>query len=139
MLLPTQHFSSSYLYAQRDTGQKVTLIDVSQAEKPLILGELATGSLSLVTGTAALVSAAGGAPAAALPAEPQTLRIMDFSDPQHPKVAREFTGVTAMSRDDRRGLIFLTNDQGLWILRQNLATDPAVEKAYSDYVRYGSR
>ena len=41
---------------------------------------------------------------------------MDFSDPQHPKVAREFTGVTAMSRDDRRGLIFLTNDQGLSIL-----------------------
>ena len=61
---------------------------------------------------------------------------MDFSDPGTPKVAREFTGVTAMSRDDRRGLIFVANAEGIWILRQRLAEDPEVEKAYAKYVLY---
>ena len=59
---------------------------------------------------------------------------MDFSDPKNPKVAREFTGVTAMSRDDRRGLIFIANAEGIWILQQHLAEDPEVEKAYAHYV-----
>jgi hypothetical protein len=61
---------------------------------------------------------------------------MDFSDPRNPKVAREFTGVTAMSRDDRRGLIFVANADGIWILQQHLALDPEVEKAYANYVLY---
>ena len=52
---------------------------------------------------------------------------MDFSDPQHPKVAREFAGVTAITTDD--GLIFLANADGIWILHQTLAEDPEVEKA----------
>ena len=61
---------------------------------------------------------------------------MDFSDPRNPKVAREFTGVTATSRDDRRGLIFIANGEGIWILQQHLAADPEVEKAYANYVLY---
>ena len=66
----------------------------------------------------------------------QTIRIMDFSDPLHPKVAREFTGVTALSRDDRRGLIFVANPEGVWILHQSFAEDPEVEKAYAHHVLY---
>jgi hypothetical protein len=52
-------------------------------------------------------------------------------------VAREFAGVTAVSRDDRRGLIFVANPEGIWILQQHLAEDPEVEKAYANYVIYG--
>jgi hypothetical protein len=52
-------------------------------------------------------------------------------------VTREFSGVTATSRDDRRGLIFVANGEGIWILRQHLAEDPEVEKAYANYVIYG--
>lgn len=63
---------------------------------------------------------------------------MDFSDPQNPKVARVFAGVTAMSRDQGRGLIFVANADGIWILQQRLAQDPEVEKAYANYVLYGS-
>jgi hypothetical protein len=67
---------------------------------------------------------------------PETVRIMDLSDPRDLKVAREFTGVTAIGRDDRRGLVFVANSEGIWVLRQHLAQDPEVEKAYANYVLY---
>lgn len=134
----TQHYSNVYLYAEHETGGNVTLIDVSKASQPKLLAEVAYGDsagqgLSLVAGTAAMVTSEASPP----PAAPQSIRIMDFSDPAHPKVAREFTGVTAMSRDDHRGLIFIANADGIWILQQHLAEDPEVEKAYAYQVVYG--
>jgi hypothetical protein len=137
----TQHYSSYYLYAEHASGQNVTLIDVTKASQPAVLADVAyapgggSGSLSAVAGTAALISSQPAAPAAA--ASPQTIKIMDLSDPQNPKVAREFAGVTAMSKDDGRGLIYVANADGIWILRQHLALDPEVQRAYEDYVIYG--
>jgi hypothetical protein len=137
----TQHYSSYYLYAQHQAGQNVTLIDVTNVDHPAVLADVAapgggSESLSVVAGTAALVTSqpVSSAP----PAAPQNFKIMDFSDPKNPQVAREFTGVTAMSRDERRGLIFVANADGIWILHQRLAEDPEVEKAYANYVIYGS-
>jgi hypothetical protein len=134
----TQHYSNTYLYAEHESGGTLTLIDVSNASRPKLLAEVAFADsagqgLSLVAGTAAMVTSE----AAPTPAAPQGIKIMDFSDPAHPKIAREFTGVTAMTRDDRRGLIFLANADGIWILQQHLAEDPEVEKAYAYYVVYG--
>jgi hypothetical protein len=136
-LLTTEHYSSHYLYAEHGAGAPVTLIDTTKANHPAVLAEVAyptTGSDSLVvvSGTAALVTS-GGAPQAVAP---QTIRILDFSDPRNPKVAREFTGVTAISRDDGRGLIFLANADGVWILHQSRAENPEVEKAYARHVIY---
>jgi hypothetical protein len=136
--LLTNHYSSAYLYAERDTGKSVTLIDVTKASQPSVIADLAdsagvTGSLTMVAGTAALVSSVPTASQAAI----QTIRIMDFSDPRNPKVAREFTGVTAVARDDHRALVFIAASDGIWILEQHLATDPQVERAYDDYIRYG--
>jgi hypothetical protein len=139
--LATQHYSSYYLYAEHGAGKNVTLIDVTRISEPAVLADVAyppdggSGSLSVVAGTAALVSSQPAAPAAA--PSPQTIKIMDLSDPRNPKVAREFTGVTAMSRDDGRGLIFVANADGIWILKQHFALDPEVQRAYEDYVIYG--
>ncbi len=36
----------------------------------------------------------------------------------------------AMATDDKRGLIFLANPQGVWILQQQYATDPQSEKEW---------
>lgn len=140
-VIPTQHYSSYYLYAEHADG-KLTLIDVTKETEPVVLGDVtsapnaASGSLAAVAGTAALVSS-GPAPASADEA-PQTLTIMDLSDPKNPKIARQFTGVTAVSKEGGRGLIFLANADGLWILRRHFAEDPEVERAYQDYVIYGS-
>jgi hypothetical protein len=49
---------------------------------------------------------------------------------------REFSGVTAIGRDDSRALIFLADGAGVWILQEVPAEDPAVEAAYSNYVLY---
>ena len=138
--LATQHYSSYYLYAEHGAGNNVTLIDVTRTSRPAVLSEVSyppgggSDSLVAVAGTAALVSEANGG-AALLPAT-QTFRIMDFSDPQHPRVAREITGVTAMSRDDRRRLIFVANPEGIWILHQSFAQDPEVERDYAKHVLY---
>jgi len=138
----TQHYSSYYLYAEHDGGKSVTLIDVTKAAKPSVLTDVsysASGGfdgLLVVAGTAALVNSEPATPAVTTPQTPQTLKIMDFSDPQHPKVDREFTGVTAIGRMDSRGLIFVANGDGIWILQQHLAEDPAMEKAYAEYVMY---
>jgi hypothetical protein len=133
--LSTQHYSNYYLYAERENGGNATLIDITKTDQPAVLGDMA-GNLTMVAGTAALVSnepvASGAAQA------PQTIKIMDFSDARNPKVAREFTGVTAMSRDDQRGLIFVANADGVWILQRHFAEDPEVQRAYEDYVIYGS-
>jgi len=135
--LPTEHYSSRYLYAEHGAGASVTLIDITQPNRPAVLAEVpypsaGTDSLVVVSGTAALTTSSATPQAAA----PQTIRILDFSDPQHPKVMREFVGVTAINRDDRRGLIFVANPEGVWILRQNRAEDPEVEKAYAHHVLY---
>lgn len=140
--LATQHYSSYYLYAEHEAGKNATLIDITQSSQPSVLGDVAyapnggSNSLSVVAGTDALVSSEP--PAAAVVQPPQTIRIMDFSDPKNPRVAREFTGVTALSKDAGRGLIFVANADGIWILRKHLAQDPEEQKAYEDYVLYGS-
>jgi hypothetical protein len=140
--LTTQHYSSYYLYAEHGAGQTATLVDVTKTSQPTVLADVTLApssgseSLALVAGTAALVT--NGPALLPAPVVPQTITIMDFSDPQNPKVARVFAGVTAMSRDDGRSLIFIANADGIWILHQRLAQDPEVEKAYQNYVLYGS-
>jgi hypothetical protein len=126
--LQTQHYRRDYLYAEREAGNAVTLIDVTQAAKPSILADVAAGKehLVAVAGDAALVSSAPNL----APAAPQTFRIMNFTDPLHPAVQQEFQGVTAICRDEKRGLIFLANANGIWVLQERLAMDPEFEKEW---------
>ena len=137
--LSTQHYSSYYLYVEHEGGKDVTLIDVSKTSQPVVLADIPSapngGSASLfaVAGTAALI---GEGTTTAPTMSPQTIRIMDFSDPKQPKVASEFAGVTAMSRDDQRGLIFVANSEGIWILHRTFAMDPEVEREYARHVLY---
>ena len=137
--LATPHYSSYYLYAEHQGGKTVTLIDVTNVGAPAVLSNVSYpssggNSLFAVTGTAALVTAG---PAIVTPdTPPQSIRIMDLSDAKNPRVAREFAGVTAITRDDRRGLIFIADGEGIWVLRQKLAEDPQIEKDYENYIRY---
>src|ERR1700677_2656514 len=60
-LLLTEHYSRSYLYAERDAGRSVTLIDVTRAAQPSVVSDLAnaggdSGNLTMVPAPAALVS-----------------------------------------------------------------------------------
>jgi hypothetical protein len=139
--IPTQHYSRSYVYAEHESGKTLTLIDVTDPGQPKVLTDVAypdgsaSSSLLTATGTAALVT---DTPVAdSKPALPQIIRIMNLADPLHPSVAHEFKGVTATSRDAQPGLILLANADGIWILQQHFALDPAVEKSYAYKVVYG--
>src|ERR1700691_4398745 len=63
--LSTDHYSSHYLYAEHDGGSTVTLIDITTANKPALLAEVAypavagQDSLVVVSGTAALLTSTG--------------------------------------------------------------------------------
>ena len=133
----TTHYDRSYVYAERGQGQPVTLLDVTNPAQPKILSQVTasgavTGNLVAVAGTAALSTNAG---VSVIPAA-QTLRLMDFSDPTNPKVTQQFDGVTAVDRLSN-GLIMLANADGVWILSQHLAPDPAEEACYAYKVVYG--
>lgn len=139
--LATEHLRSRYLYVEYDAGPSMTVIDVTKPNQPSVLAEVeypivpGHNNLVLVSGTTALVTS-GAVSAAPQPTVQQTIRILDLSDPQHPKIAREFAGVTAINRDDGRGLIYLANAEGIWILHQNRAEDADLEKAYAHHVIY---
>ncbi len=140
--IPTQHYGHSYIYAEHESGKTLTVIDLSKPAKPSVLSDVtypdaaAAGNVLSATGTAALVSDKPDSGTRPLPSE--TIRIMNFSDPLHPTVAKEFKGVTATSRDAQPGLILLANSDGIWILQQHYGLDPAEEACYAHYVIYGS-
>jgi hypothetical protein len=134
--LTTRHYSSDYVYVEYRGG--AALIDVTHPGQPSVIGNVAysgdASNLFAAAGTATLVI---GGQAAAQPATaPQTVRIVNFAGPGQTQVVSEFTGVTAIGRDDPRGLIFLANADGVWILRQQLAEDPEVERRYAHDALY---
>ena len=134
--IATRHYDRTYVYAVREVGQPVTLLDVTDAKHPRILSETSlptpSSNLLAVAGTAALT---GDASPATAPAA-QTIRLMDFSDPAQPKVTRQFDGVTAIESVGG-GLTLLANSEGIWVLSERFAEDPAVEERYAKKVVYG--
>lgn len=128
----TKHHRRDYLYAESAGGRSVTLLDVTDVSRPAILSmeDPSWGNANLVTaaGTAALVAEGSAKTPEVLTGK--TFRIVSFADPQHPAVKQEFPNVSAFGRDDSRGLIFLANPQGVWILREELASDPQFEREW---------
>jgi hypothetical protein len=120
----TQHYGRSYVYAEREAGKPVTLIDITNPAHPRVLAntslEAPSGSLLVVDGTAAPV---------------QTIRLMNFSDPANPKVTKQFEGVTAVEKVGR--LTLLANGDGIWILSEHRAVDPSVDERYAKKIIYG--
>jgi hypothetical protein len=136
--LTTQHYKRNYLYAEHASGKTVTLIDVTNVSSPALLAEMSdpagiSDALVAVTGNAALVATANQQ--ASAPPGAQNFRILSFADPLHPTIQQEFKGITATARDDKRGLIFLANADGIWILQQQYAIDPAQAKLQKEIER----
>jgi hypothetical protein len=125
--ITTNHYRRAYLYAEVNGGNSVELIDITDVNHPKLLADMSNsnGAANLVSaaGTAALVGTDEKTSTNAT--RPQTFRIMNYADAGHPVVVREFTNVSAIGRDDSRSLIFLANPEGVWVLQEKLAMDPA--------------
>jgi hypothetical protein len=135
--IATQHYNRTYVYAEHGVGNPVTLIDITDTSHPTVVSEIAmnAGSSALlsVAGTAAII---GQGSASKEPA-PQSVSIMDFSDPAQPKVTKTFEGITALEKVSNGSVILIANKEGVWVLKQHFALDPKIEEKYAKEVVYG--
>ena len=141
MLLQKEN-GRNYLYVQQASKQGFMIVDVTKPEKPSLLKRTAesnqatAGSLQMVSPDVAIAEAPEKKPTTLTSSNhpTETIRILDLSDPHNPKTLQEFNGVTSLLPDGGHGLIYLTNNQGLWILRYNRAAllEPAKKKPPCD-------
>jgi hypothetical protein len=121
------------------TGSEgVTLVDVNNPEKPKLVRQeqlpsgLKHSSTQVRAGNTALLSATEDP---ATKADQQMITLVRFSDAAQPKTIKQFPGVSAIWTDRTRGLIYMADSSGLWILQIYTAVDPdAVERA-DDIIR----
>lgn len=127
-----------YLYVQQAAKQGFMIVDVSKPELPTLLKRTAesnqatAGNLQVVSPDVAIAEAPEKT-AATLTSNShptETVRVLDLSDPRNPKTLETFNKVTSLLPDGGHGLIYLTNNDGLWILRYNHPSrfEPAKKK-----------
>jgi hypothetical protein len=126
MMLQKEH-GKDYLYVQQATKQGYMVVDVSRPDNPKLLrreagsNQATTGNLQMVTPNVA-ISEAPEKTADTLTSSKratETVRVLDLSDPRDPKTLETFEKVTSTLADGRHGLLYLTNNDGLYILRYN--------------------
>jgi|ERR1035438_7201613 hypothetical protein len=119
--------SKQYLYIQQATKQGFMIVDVTKAEKPSLLKRTAesnqstAGNLEMVSPDIAIAEAPERTPSTLTSSSrpTETVRVLDLADPRNPKTLATFSKVTSLLPDGGHGLIYLTNNEGLWILRYN--------------------
>jgi len=123
-----QRGSKYYLFLRRADKNAFAIVDVTNPGNPVLadknaLPEPAGGNVDLPAPGSALAiafvpdsapAAAAGRPDDSLPTE--TVRLIDLADPRHPKTIRVFNKVTSVASDDGRKLVFIVNNEGLWIV-----------------------
>jgi len=125
MLLQKEN-GKNYLYVQQALKQGFMIVDVTKPDRPNLLKRTAessqatAGNMEMVSPNVAIAETPENKPASPTRRDhpTATVRVLDLSDPQNPKTLQEFSGVTSLL-DGGHGLIYLTNNQGLWILRYN--------------------
>jgi hypothetical protein len=141
MLLQREN-EKQYLYVQQAGKQGFMVVDVTKPEKPSLLkrtaesNESTAGNLQMVSPEVAIAEAPEKTPATLTSSShpTETVRVLDLSDPRNPKTLETFNKVTSILPDGGHGLIYLTNNEGLWILRYNRPSllEPAKKKPPCD-------
>jgi hypothetical protein len=124
-----QNDTKQYLYLQGPSQQGFTVVDVTKPTKPKMVSHVPQENLTMLSSGLAIAeksdnSATGGASRATGSTEgtrgggsvTQSVRVLDVSDPAHPRTIQTFSGVTSVLADDARGLIYVANGEGIWIL-----------------------
>jgi hypothetical protein len=137
-LKTSEHQSRQFLQLQDTKHRTLMLVDVTDAAHPAIIKqlhlptELADSTLAVLVGDIALVTDTQS-PEVHI----SSASLVNFADPDHPSTVRKFNNVSAIRTDEGRGLIYLVDKDGLWILREKLAPeDKELEQEYTRYVFY---
>jgi hypothetical protein len=141
MLLQKEN-GKQYLYVQQASKQGFMIVEVTKPEAPTLLKRTAqatqatAGNLEMVSPDVAIAQAPERTPSTLTSNEHPTeiVRVLDLSDPRNPKTLETFNNVTGILPDGGHGLIYLTNDEGLWILRYTRPArfEPAKKKPPCD-------
>jgi hypothetical protein len=141
MLLQREN-GKQYLYVQQAAKQGFMVVDVSKPDRPSLLKRTAesnqatSGNLEMVSPDVAIAEAPEKTPTTLTSSNhpTETVRVLDLTDPHNPKTLETFNKVTGLLPDGNHGLIYLTNNEGLWILRYNRPSflEPAKKKPPCD-------
>ena len=141
MLLQKEN-GKNYLYVQQASKQGFMVVDVTKPEQPNLLKRTAesnqstSGDLAMVSPDVAIAEAPEKKPTTLTSSNhpTETVRVLDLSDPRNPKTVQEFKAVTSVLPDGTHGLIYLTNNEGLWVLRYRRPTllEPTKKKPPCD-------
>jgi hypothetical protein len=114
-----QDNSKQFLYIDQGTNQGYTVVDVTKPTQPSVINHVGTAKLRIMPGEVGIAESPDSDSRTIARSHPPTesVKLLDLSDPVHPKTVQSFTGVTAVLRDDTRNLVYLTNNDGLWVLK----------------------
>jgi hypothetical protein len=118
-----------YLYVQQSSRSGFTVIDVTKPQKPRVVSHVSQGNLTLLNPGLALsetpekptnakLSSSIGDKSTGFGASnvPESVRVLNISDPVHPRTLETFDDVTSIARDDARSLLYVANAGGIWIV-----------------------
>ena len=141
MLLQREN-GKQYLYVQQAAKQGFMVVDVTKPEKPTLLKRTAesnqatSGNMEMISPDVAILEAPEKTTTTLTSSShpTETVRVLDLSDPRNPKTLETFTKVTSLLPDGGHSLMYLTNNEGLWILRYNHPSllEPAKKKPPCD-------
>jgi hypothetical protein len=128
-LLLVKKDGKRYLYAGLSSSTGVCILDVTMPAAPRKVERLAgTGGaqadFQLVGDTLAVSSRSGDETLSASGPAPRSVTILNMVDPANPQPIQTFSGVTSIVTDDARGLIYLSNGEGLWIVQTKQPEKP---------------
>jgi len=93
-----------------------TVVDVSDPKSPKIVDRVAGEGRVADVGAGLAISVQSDQPEQTN-VTTQTVRLVDMSDPKNPRVVKTLTGVTSVYSEDGRQLIYMTNSDGLWVIK----------------------
>lgn len=138
MMLQKDH-GKDYLYVQQASKPGYMVVDVTHPNSPSLVqrapgsNQSTEGDLKMVSPNVAIAEAPEKTPETLTSNKhaTETVRVLDLSDPQAPKTLETFNKVTSTLADGRHGLLYVANNDGLWILQYNHPTwsiEPAKSK-----------
>ena len=118
-----QNNGKEFLYVGFGSSAGFCIFDVTKPEAPRKLerfagtGEAQAADLQQVGDTLTVTSRSGEATTSASGAAPHSVTILNTADPMNPQQIQTFSDVTSVVADDARGQIYLSNDEGLWVVQ----------------------
>ena len=117
------HNGHRYLYVDQGANNQVTVVDVSRPSQASVIqttnwpADAAAGDVSFLGSDLAISQT----PTEVVAPTPRTVKILDVVDAGQPAVLQTFNGVTSVLSDRARNLVYLTNADGLWIVRHRIS------------------